>query len=62
MKREFTTPLVPLVPILGVIACGLMMVGLGWTNWLRLFAWMALGVIFYFAYGKKNSKLNNPEK
>ncbi|WP_298115728.1 amino acid permease [Flavobacterium sp.] len=62
MKREFKTPLVPLVPILGVLACGLMMVGLGWTNWLRLFAWMALGVILYFAYGKKNSKLNNPEK
>jgi len=62
MKREFKTPLVPLIPILGIAACILMMVGLGWTNWLRLFAWMALGVIFYFAYGKKNSKLNNPEK
>lgn len=62
MKREFKTPLVPLVPILGVFACGLMMIGLGWTNWLRLFAWMAFGVILYFAYGKKNSKLNNPDK
>jgi basic amino acid/polyamine antiporter, APA family len=62
MKREFKTPLVPLIPILGIAACILMMVGLGWTNWLRLFAWMALGVIFYFAYGKKNSKLNNPDK
>lgn len=59
MTREFKTPLVPLIPILGVIACVLMMVGLGWTNWLRLFAWMALGVIFYFAYGVKNSRLNN---
>jgi APA family basic amino acid/polyamine antiporter len=38
------------------------MYGLGWTNWLRLFVWMALGVIFYFAYGKKNSVLNNPEE
>ncbi len=59
MVRQFKTPWVPLVPILGVIACLLMMVGLGWTNWLRLFAWMAIGVIFYFAYSKKNSKLNN---
>jgi basic amino acid/polyamine antiporter, APA family len=59
MVREFRTPLVPLVPILGVAACLLMMIGLGWTNWLRLFAWMAIGVIFYFAYSKKNSKLNN---
>lgn len=61
MTREFKTPLVPLIPILGVIACLLMMVGLGWTNWLRLFAWMALGVIIYFAYGKGNSHLNNPK-
>jgi APA family basic amino acid/polyamine antiporter len=62
MVREFKTPLVPFVPLLGVFVCCAMMYGLGWTNWLRLFAWMALGIIFYFAYGKKNSKLNNPEK
>lgn len=62
MKREFKTPFVPLIPILGVIACLLMMVGLGWTNWLRLFAWMALGVIIYFLYGIKNSRLNNGDK
>jgi basic amino acid/polyamine antiporter, APA family len=62
MKREFKTPFVPLIPILGVIACLLMMVGLGWTNWLRLFAWMALGVIIYFIYGIKNSRLNNGDK
>jgi APA family basic amino acid/polyamine antiporter len=62
MVREFKTPLVPFVPLLGVFVCCAMMYGLGWTNWLRLFAWMALGIIFYFTYGKKNSKLNNPEK
>jgi len=62
MVREFKTPWVPFVPILGVISCSLMMYGLGWTNWLRLFAWMALGVVFYFIYGKKNSVLNNPKK
>ncbi len=62
LKREFRTPWVPLVPILGIIACVLMMVGLGWTNWLRLILWMAIGVIIYFSYGKKHSKLNNPNK
>ncbi|PKB15797.1 amino acid permease [Flavobacterium sp. 5] len=62
MVREFKTPWVPFVPLLGVAVCFAMMYGLGWTNWLRLFAWMALGVIFYFSYGKKNSVLNNPEK
>jgi basic amino acid/polyamine antiporter, APA family len=62
LKREFRTPWVPFVPILGVIACVLMMVGLGWTNWLRLFIWMAIGIVIYFVYSKKNSKLNNPDK
>jgi APA family basic amino acid/polyamine antiporter len=62
MVREFKTPLVPFVPLLGVFVCCAMMYGLGWTNWLRLFAWMAIGVVFYFAYGKKNSVLNNPKE
>jgi APA family basic amino acid/polyamine antiporter len=59
MVREFRTPLVPLVPILGIAVCLAMMYGLGWTNWIRLFVWMAIGVVFYFSYGKKHSKLNN---
>ncbi|WP_281323405.1 amino acid permease [Flavobacterium aestivum] len=62
MVREFKTPLVPFVPLLGVFVCCAMMYGLGWTNWLRLFAWMALGIVFYFSYGKKNSALNNSEE
>jgi APA family basic amino acid/polyamine antiporter len=62
MVREFKTPLVPFVPLLGVFVCCAMMYGLGWTNWLRLFAWMALGVVFYFAYGKKNSVLNKTKE
>ena len=62
MKREFKTPFVPLIPILGVITCLLMIAGMGWTNWLRLAVWLAIGLVVYFVYGKKNSKLNNPEK
>jgi APA family basic amino acid/polyamine antiporter len=61
-KRQFTTPLVPLVPILGIIVCSAMIFGLGWPNWLRLGVWMVIGLIVYFAYGVKNSKLNNPGK
>lgn len=62
MVREFKTPLVPFVPLLGVFVCCAMMYGLGWTNWLRLFVWMALGVVFYFCYGKKNSVLNKTKE
>ncbi len=62
IQRQFKTPLVPLVPILGIIVCGAMIYGLGWTNWLRLLVWMVIGFIIYFAYSIKKSKLNNPDK
>ena len=62
LKREFKTPWVPVVPIAGILVCLAMIYGLGWTNWLRLAAWLAIGLVFYFMYGKKNSVLNNPDK
>lgn len=62
IKRQFKTPLVPLVPILGMIVCAAMIFGLGWPNWLRLGIWMVLGLIIYFVYSIKHSKLNNPGK
>lgn len=64
LPRQFKTPLVPVVPILGIFVCGAMIYGLGWPNWSRLLIWMLLGVIIYFAYSKKHSKLNkeNQEK
>ena len=62
MPRAFTTPLVPLVPILGILVCGAMIFGLGWTNWARLAGWLAIGFIIYFLYSKNHSKLRNPDK
>jgi len=56
--RQFKTPLVPLVPILGIIANGAMIFGLGWTNWARLAAWLVVGLIIYFVYSQHHSKLN----
>lgn len=58
LPRQFKTPFVPIVPILGIVVCAAMIFGLGWTNWLRLFGWLAIGFIIYFMYSKKNSKLN----
>ncbi len=57
LKREFKTPFVPYVPILGIIVCSAMIFGLGWANWTRLFIWMAIGFVFYFSYGIRKSKL-----
>lgn len=62
MKREFKTPFVPFVPILGILVCLAMIYGLGWTNWLRLIGWLAIGFVVYFGYSKKNSRLNNPKE
>ncbi len=59
LHREFKTPLVPLVPILGIIVCAAMIFGLGWTNWARLFGWLAIGMIIYFGYSKKRSHLKD---
>ena len=60
--RAFKTPFVPLVPLLGIVACLAMMVSLPGDTWLRLIIWMAIGVAIYFAYGIKKSKLGNPGK
>ena len=57
--RSFRTPLVPFVPIMGILVCLFLMYSLPGESWVRLLIWMALGVIIYFTYGKKNSKLNN---
>ncbi|HZN03882.1 MAG TPA: amino acid permease, partial [Candidatus Polarisedimenticolia bacterium] len=56
-QRAFKTPLVPLVPILGILVCGAMIFGLGWTNWLRLIAWLAIGLFIYFGYSRSHSLL-----
>ena len=57
LQRAFTVPLLPVVSILGIIVCGAMIYGLGWTNWLRLIVWLIIGLVLYFAYGKSHSKL-----
>jgi len=56
--RPFRCPLVPVVPVLGIAACLLLMLSLPAQNWYRLFGWMAIGLVVYFAYGRWNSVLN----
>ncbi|MBK6920152.1 MAG: amino acid permease [Deltaproteobacteria bacterium] len=55
--RAFKTPMVPMVPILGIATCGYLMIGLGSATWLRLFIWLAIGFTIYFGYGRRHSKL-----
>ena len=62
LVRGFTVPALPLVATLGVVVCGAMIYGLGWTNWMRLIVWLAIGMVFYFTYGIKHSKLANERR
>jgi APA family basic amino acid/polyamine antiporter len=55
--RPFRTPLVPLVPILGILCNFGLMLGLGKGNWARLVVWLAIGMLIYFMYGRHNSGL-----
>jgi len=57
LVRPFKTPLVPLVPILGIIVCSAMIISLWGTTLLSAFIWMIIGLVIYFSYSRKNSKL-----
>ena len=60
IPRGFMVPALPLVATLGVVVCGAMIYGLGWTNWARLLVWLAIGMVFYFGYGRSHSHLESP--
>jgi len=55
--RPFKTPLVPLVPILGIAFNGYMMYTLGKWNWIRLVVWLVIGLFVYFFYSQKHSSV-----
>lgn len=59
IERAFKTPLVPLVPILGVCTCLFMMVFLPLDTWIRLIVWMLIGFDVYLFYGLKHSTLSD---
>ncbi|MEE7450662.1 amino acid permease [Methylobacterium radiotolerans] len=61
MERPFRAPAVPIVPILGILSCLLLMIGLPLDTWLRLVIWMAIGLVVYFFYGRKHSVLRRKE-
>jgi basic amino acid/polyamine antiporter, APA family len=54
-ERPFRCPMVPLVPILGVLSCLLLMFSLPAANWWRLGVWLALGLVIYFGYSRRHS-------
>jgi basic amino acid/polyamine antiporter, APA family len=57
IPRAFKTPLVPFVPIMGIIVCVYLMYALPVESWARLAIWLGIGLLIYFVYGRKNSRL-----
>jgi APA family basic amino acid/polyamine antiporter len=60
--RPFRTPLVPLVPILGIVVNAALMYGLGWENWMRLLVWLVIGLCIYFGYSRHHSLLRRDHR
>jgi APA family basic amino acid/polyamine antiporter len=59
LNRPFKTPLVPLVPILAIAFSGLLIVSLSYWTQLRLLVWLVIGLVIYFTYSVKHSKVRN---
>jgi APA family basic amino acid/polyamine antiporter len=55
--RKFRVPLVPLTPLLGIAMCGFLMAGLPRATWIRFILWLVTGLVIYFAYGARRSRL-----
>jgi len=57
VKRAFVTPWVPFTPIMGIVISAYMMYSLTTATWIRLFVWLAIGLIIYFSYSRRHSKV-----
>ena len=57
IPRPFRTPLVPLVPLLGMGMCIYLMASLPWDTWLRLIIWLIIGLLVYFFYSRGHSRI-----
>jgi APA family basic amino acid/polyamine antiporter len=57
LDRPFRVPLSPGLPILSALICVYLMVNLSLETWLRFVVWMAIGFLFYFAYGRSHSRV-----
>jgi APA family basic amino acid/polyamine antiporter len=57
--RSFRTPWVPLVPVLGILSCAYLMLGLPWVTWLRFALWLVVGLVVYYSYGFRKSGLRS---
>ena len=62
LNRPFHTPLVPVVPILGVMCCVYLMGSLPVVTWIRFVVWLAIGLEIYLSYGRYHSRIARIEE
>ncbi len=62
VARPFRAPWVPIVPILGMLVCGAMILALDRQTQLAAFGWLLIGLAVYFTYSQRHSKLNPANK
>lgn len=56
LNRSFTVPLSPMLPVVAALACLYLALNLDVLTWIRFAVWLAVGLVIYFAYGRKHSK------
>ena len=61
-KRGFRVPWCPALPILSIVFCLVLMLALPLETWLRFFVWLAIGLVIYFLFGRKNSVMERGEE
>ncbi len=61
LQRAFKAPVLPFTAIMGILVCGAMIYGLGWTNWARLGVWLVIGLLIYFGYSRRHSRLQQEQ-
>jgi basic amino acid/polyamine antiporter, APA family len=62
LPRGFRTPLVPLVPLLAILSCLWLMLNLSVSTWIRFLVWLAIGLVIYFVYGARKSRLREGDR
>jgi basic amino acid/polyamine antiporter, APA family len=62
VRRPFRAPLGPIVPVLGILCCLVLMFSLPVANWYRLAAWLVIGLVIYFSYGIRHSRITNQSR
>jgi APA family basic amino acid/polyamine antiporter len=60
--RPFRVPGSPVTPLLAVVSCVFLMTELPVKTWIRFFAWLAIGIVIYFLYSYRHSKLRSSSK